>query len=79
MRICDLVTGMGRLRRASAQLRERWADTKQYWNDETARQFEERYLVPLDPKLTLTLAAVGRLAEVLEQAERDCEDERSEL
>ncbi len=75
MRICDLHTGRIRLSRAVKDLREQWRETKDYWNDENSRQFERTHLEPLAPQITLMLAALNRLNEVLEQAERDCSDD----
>ena len=74
MKICDLSSGAGQLTRAANKLRERWADTKNHWNDENSRQLEEHHLQPLVPQIQMTLAALQRLAEVLERAERECED-----
>ena len=78
MRICDLHTGSIRLTRAAKSLRDQWLDTKDHWNDQNRRDFEQNHLEPLAPEITLTLAAVQRLAEVLEQAERECSDETTE-
>jgi hypothetical protein len=75
MRICDLHTGTIRLSKAAKQLREKWEETKPFWKDENAADFEFNHLQPLTPQLTLTLAAVNRLAALLEKAERDCWDE----
>lgn len=75
MRICDLQTGTIRLTRAAKRLRDQWLMTKEHWRDENSRTFERDHLDPLAPAITLTLAAVQRLAEVLEQAERECSEE----
>jgi hypothetical protein len=78
MRICDLNTGAIRLTRSAKKLRERWLDAKEHWNDQNSRDFAENHLEPLTPEITLTLAAVQRLAEVLAQAERECSEETVE-
>jgi hypothetical protein len=59
-------------------LRDEWETTTEKWDDANRAAFEERYLRPLAPQVTLFLATVSRLAEVLERVERDCgeEDER---
>jgi hypothetical protein len=75
MRICDLNTGAIRLTRAAKKLRDQWLATQEHWSDQNQRDFERNHLNPIAPEITLTLAAVQRLAEVLEQAERECSDE----
>lgn len=78
MRICDLVTGMGQLKRSASQLKERWLETKMSWSDETARKFEDEHLGHLAPQITLTVATIHRLADLLAKAERECEEETEE-
>ena len=74
MRHCDLTSSVGRIHKAMATLREKWALTKEHWNDDASREFEEKHLQPLIPQLRFTMTAVQRLAEVVEKAEKDCED-----
>jgi hypothetical protein len=75
MRICDLHSGAIRLTRAAKSLRDQWLDTKDHWNDQNRRDFERNHLEPIAPEITLTLAAIQRLSELLEQAERECSDD----
>lgn len=75
MRICDLQTGVIRLTKSAKKLRDQWEETKPHWDDQNATDFDHNHLQPLSPHITLTLAAVNRLAALLEQAERDCWDE----
>ena len=74
MNICDLVTGAKRLQKATKLLKEKWLETRGYWNDQTAQQFEDQYLQPLGERVSLTLAAVSRLSETLQQAEKELSD-----
>ncbi len=76
MHICDLHTGRNRLSKATKDLREQWRETREVWNDGNARAFVERHLEPLGPEVTLMVAAVNRLQEVLEKAERACSDDQ---
>ena len=78
MRMCDLNSGAIRLSRGAKRLRDHWLEAKEYWNDQNSRDFEKNHLEPLAPEITLPLAAVQRLAEVLEQAERECSDDAVE-
>jgi hypothetical protein len=75
MRICDLTTSATQLQRAHKHLHDRWAATKELWNDPVSRDFEEKHLQPIFPQIQLTLAAIQKLAEILDDAERDCRDE----
>ena len=79
MRICDLNTGIGRLAEAFSQLKDHWGETKAHWNDDVSRQFEKTHLQEIPAKLQLMLASVQRLSEVLEKAERECEDHPEEM
>ena len=74
MKICDLATSAGRLNKSLADLKEKWSETKEYWNDSSTREFQEEHLQPLTPQIQLAIAAINRLAEVLVKVERDCED-----
>lgn len=78
MRICDLQTGMIRLTKSAKRLRDQWEMTRPHWEDRNAAEFEKDHFQDLTPQLTLVLAAVNRLAAVLELAERDCWDEDRE-
>jgi len=78
MTLCDLDSGLGRLSRAFAELKERLADVKSEWNDATLQQFEEAHLRELPSRMQLLVTAIGRLSDVVAQAERECADERPE-
>jgi uncharacterized protein YukE len=78
MRICDLATGAGQLQHAFGQLKERWRDARAHWDDEAARNFEETFLRPIPARLQHLVIAIDRLAQMVEQAERDCADRGAE-
>ena len=78
MRFCDLNTGLGQLTEAFSHLKERLAETKTHWNDDTSRQFQQTHLEPVLPRLRLAISAVQRLTEVLSKAEKELEDRPSE-
>jgi len=79
VRICDLNSGLGQLSHAFSQLKDRLAETKSSWDDGTRRQFEQNHLNEIPARMQLLVAAVQRLSEVLEKAERDCEDQPEQL
>lgn len=74
MNLCDLVSGVSRISRATKQLREVWAETKESWDDGVSREFEEKYLNPLIPHLRLTTTAIHEMSEVLREAQTACDD-----
>lgn len=74
MRICDLTSPVGRLQKETKRLRDKWEETKVHWQDQAARDFEEKYLRPLLPTLKLTVAAIYEMAEAIEEAEKACGD-----
>lgn len=74
MKICDLNTGLGQLTHAFSELKDRWAETKDHWHDQARKQFEDNHLLPIPSRLQLLVAAVHRLGEALEQAEKELDD-----
>lgn len=74
MQICDFITHTGRIRRATSKLKEEWEECMESWNDTTSRQFQEKYLDPLLPEITLTLTAVQAMSAQLQRAVAECED-----
>lgn len=74
MRICDLNSGVGQLTQAFADLKDRWKESKEKWNDDVRRHFEQNQLNEIPARLTQLLGAAGRLAEVLDRAAKDCGD-----
>ena len=74
MRSCDLLTGLGRLKRSTSRLREQWLETKTHWNDQASRDFEKNFLQGLAPQITLAVAAIHEYAELMEQVEKELED-----
>ncbi len=69
--------GSNRLKQAIRALRDQWLVTEETWSDSVRRRFEERYLAPLEPATQAAVFGIQKLAEVLDQARRDCSD-RSE-
>jgi hypothetical protein len=77
VRHCDLISGLGRLKHAAAELREAWLAAKSHWTDQVSRDFEKNHLQHLPTEITLAVAAVQELGDVLEQAEKELEDPQS--
>ena len=79
MGICDLTSGTGRLQKATKDLHDAWIETRKYWDDQTAKEFEEKYLNPILPHIRLMFAEVNELRDTLEKAERACCDEKTQV
>ena len=74
MKSVELLGSVARLQRATAHLKENWAQAKTHWTDKASQDFEKNYLQPLPAQVTLVTAAVYKLAEVLAQAEKELAD-----
>ena len=74
MRIWDLNTAAANLTNSQKSLQIVRRETDEAWNDEIHRNFEERFLVPVDLKLKRMLDAIRHLSDVLTTAYRDCDD-----
>ncbi len=68
----SLATSRGRLQGALKELRARWDQAKAKWDDPMSREFEKRYLAPLEPRVRSTLSAMEKMDSILAQARRDC-------
>ena len=70
----ELRASATRLQKSAHRLGQRWADASQSWQDQVSREFEEEFLWPIMPQIKLSLAAIHEMADVLEKAQRECED-----
>ncbi len=74
MKQCEFQTGIGRLQRETKRLREQWQQAKLDWQDQSAREFEQKFLQPLVPIVKLSLAAIYELDEIVQDADKACGD-----
>lgn len=74
MRPWDLETNAARMRKATEALQLSWQETNDVWNDSVSQKFCETYLEPLGPAMKLTLDAVGRMQQLVNEIQRDCEE-----
>jgi len=68
----SLSVGRAMVTDAAKQLHRAWAKTRETWDDETARRFEEELLEPLSPKIRSAVDAIERLSTAANKAEREC-------
>jgi hypothetical protein len=78
MKVCNLNDGLGQLAHAVSELNERWAQTREHWNDESSQQFEATHLRPIPAQMQMLTAAVQNLAATVEKATRELDDRPAE-
>jgi hypothetical protein len=69
-----VIAGSLRLKQSVRALRDQWLLTEETWSDSVRQRFEQRYLAPLEPAVEAATFGLQKLAEVLDQARRDCSD-----
>ncbi|MEQ8849706.1 hypothetical protein [Botrimarina sp.] len=74
MNPCDLDSGASRIVRGLKDLNAVWEEASEQWNDSVSEAVHKRYVEPIGPVVKSTLDAVGRMRQLLQQAQRDLED-----
>jgi len=62
-----------RLAALTKELLVRWQRTREYWGDNKAREFEERYLLELESTVNSAITGIANLESVLRKIRSDCE------
>jgi hypothetical protein len=70
----ELMTGLQHLKRATGELQRQWAETRELWDDQTARLFERQHLESMLPALRLVIAATAEIDELYRHAIQECQD-----
>ncbi len=65
--------GRGLLGKQIKQLQTVWSRTHVDWDDANAREFEERFLQPLERDVRFAVSAMDHMTSMMAQAKRDCE------
>ncbi len=68
----DITSDRARLYNLFKDLRVRWEQVQDQWNDPVRRDFEENHWVELETRVHAALQAMERLAQVLVQVRHDC-------
>ena len=55
------------------ELSLKWEDTRNYWRDAKAQEFERKYLQELFAGVDKTIGVVEKLDELLKRVQKDCE------
>ena len=69
----NLAGNRSRLSAISKELLFRWSETKNYWKDAKAEQFERKYIDELMVRVEKTVTVIEKLDEVLTRVRKDCE------
>ena len=67
-----LSTGSSKLSLTLKELRLRWEETKNHWNDPVSQAFDDNHIGPLEAQVIATLRGIDRLAQVLTRAQSEC-------
>ena len=62
-----------RLEALTRELRLQWQQTRQYWDDNKSREFEQKYLQELFAGVDRTVTVIEQLDKLLARIKRDCE------
>ncbi|MGO8675612.1 MAG: hypothetical protein ACLQVX_07050 [Limisphaerales bacterium] len=62
-----------RLSGITRELWTQWQETKAYWKDSKAQEFEEKYLAELFSSVDKTVGVIEQLDKLLQKIRRDCE------
>ena len=69
----SLNASKSRLDAISKELSVHWEQTKNYWRDQKALDFEQKYLDELFRYSTKTILVLEKLEEILKKVRSDCE------
>jgi len=69
----SLVSSKGRLIAIGKDLSNAWRDTKVYWRDAKAQEFEAKYIIPLIDNVESAATAIDKLDKILAKVRSDCE------
>ena len=63
-----------KLVQAAKKFAAEWENAKETWRDENRRQFEKKYMAPLESDIRAALLAMERIGAMLNGAQHDCGD-----
>lgn len=69
----SLNASKSRLASLTKDLSAKWRETREYWRDDRAREFDQRYMDDLLASVTHTLNSIDTLERLLNQIRADCE------
>lgn len=71
MNPCDMDSGAARIVRGLKDLNAAWDEASESWNDPVSQAVYKEHIEPIAPVVKTTLDAVGRMRQLLQQAQRE--------
>ena len=69
----SLAGNKSRLAAITKELSLQWTETKNYWRDDKAREFEQKYLQDLFAHVDKAVTVIDKIDEILNKCRKDCE------
>jgi len=70
------IESRAKLVQATKKLMAEWALVRETWRDENCRQFEKKYMAPLEADVRAAVLAIERIGAMLHNAQHDCGDSK---
>jgi len=71
----SVIDSRAKLIMASKKLMTEWHRAREEWRDENARQFEKKYMEPLELSIRAAALAMERMGNAIESAHHDCKND----
>jgi hypothetical protein len=68
------IESRAKLIEAAKRLMADWQQAQEAWRDENCRQFDKKYMSPLESSIRAAATAMERVEIILESAQQDCAD-----
>ena len=69
----SLAASRAQLARRTKELNVSWEQTKNYWRDAKAREFESKYIASLPDAVNASVTIIEELDKILNKIRKDCE------
>ena len=70
----NTVESRAKMIQAAKKLMSDWQQVQEAWQDDNCRQFDKKYMVPLESSLRAAALAMERMETTLASAQQDCAD-----
>jgi len=68
------IESRAKLIQVAKKLMADWEQAQEAWQDDNCRQFDKKYMVPLESSIRAAALAMERMETILESAQQDCAD-----